>query len=1154
MDDDQGQNTDLLDAPDLNEAGPSIGDRASDIGHGLKSSAQSAKDVIGSAKGGAGDGIGSALKNGLGSAGGAGSSTSNPLSGLASAGKSMDGMKGAGGNTPNMFKGLENNSNPAGKNDTSGDKENPSASDFSKKANKKSGTELAGQAVNDAVQTGKEVKHAAAAIGSLGADALDDAELAKDVAKAAAHPIKTAKRYGRVAIYLMGFFFIQFIMIMAIVGALFFGIYKVYLASMEVAQNPLRLATELRVNTEMASWLIDAVGSLAYERDLEKQHQSGIAVAANRPPNTPEISTNPETEKMFEAWGQADLATRFFDDYHARFEQIEGTSGSSVNDWELVVNNNNFGPISSTRSQAFIGIFAEETTHWNDIYTREALQGVAETEFSTPSFVLELPDSERDLSKSRQNTTTQLIDSTAQPVAERSGDYYDCLIQGESFCDSLGLGSTGSSDNNPTAESRGWIASIIDGVLGFREEAKAKALASKVGQDNLGEYALSASDQITPETSTYSTKNALSANIRTGSSDTVLSSISRDPDNPEAPDTDVLLDLYDRFQTATENGNYARVNYDRESHQSVALSENYFIAGGQLLNNEMGLLDSWSLSENLSILEESSIFRAAVIGNPIGLFAQSESEDRGIRGCQRIFNDLNPVGEVSENIDREVLDNSCFRRSLIPNGAEFQEDKSINRIYSILEGRNREVDQSSGQYAKLVGDAFPKLQQYANDEIRTSPVATESISISTDLSPEFDGYTNQVYGMSKVGAEIDGEAIDSMYTAAEALWSKVNIDDRYGMGGQYLTDDEFAEIQRYSQKMEREKMSFKPLGERLFAIKDPGSLAGKLAMLTPTNKEGGIKRTLALLSPSNLSSAVASRMISPTLAQSTVPVNPLHAVRTGIPLSHPSNRMGGEQLWEEFNCDAGGPTQESAQPEGVPFTLPVTSNPCQRESVISRITTCYFDADDSCSFDDASTGLPGAISDDSSSTPCYPGSDDLGVRDDAYTEGRQIRIRLCAVNGMTSSSEESQAGGVPNANGRALTSSISSEAWVKLVALAQQQGVPLNASSTFRTMEHQIRLCQGNSQCSSGYNPSTNTCSQGSNTAVACPGRSNHQSGTAMDIAEAGAGNGASSGRTCDNPQTVGTATYAFLAANARTFGIKNYANESWHWGTNESC
>ncbi len=185
----------------------------------------------------------------------------------------------------------------------------------------------------------------------------------------------------------------------------------------------------------------------------------------------------------------------------------------------------------------------------------------------------------------------------------------------------------------------------------------------------------------------------------------------------------------------------------------------------------------------------------------------------------------------------------------------------------------------------------------------------------------------------------------------------------------------------------------------------------------------------------------------------------------------------------------------------------------------------------------------GEITDDSTETPCAEGTEDLGERDDAYNDGKRIKIRLCAINSIPGGSEESN-GGVPNANGRALVSSIASEAWQKLGEAAKAAGIPLSAGSSWRTMAHQEQLCRDDDKCPGGnYND------------VAKPGTSNHQAGTAIDISQIYQSvNGPSSGRSCTNPQTADNATYKWVAANARSFGIKNYANEAWHWGTSEAC
>ncbi|MCB9822849.1 D-alanyl-D-alanine carboxypeptidase family protein [Candidatus Nomurabacteria bacterium] len=1134
MDDDKGSSTDLLERPDSDDAGPSLGDRASGIGDGVRSAADSAKKVIGKASGGSGDGLGSSLAGGLSS-----------LAGHGSAGNSIDGIKPklpgvAGGDgadkTPGMFKGLEGGANPANKNDTSGDSENPSAKDFARKAGKNASQKVE-QAAKDIAQTAKEVKHAATAVATLGANALDDAELAKDLAQAALHPIQTAKRYGRVALYLIGFFFIQTFIVFAAIGVIFFGIYKVYLMTMDIVNiNPTDVVTELRVENEMASWLISSVGDLAYQRDIAAQRQPGVAVAQNRP-NLPEPQSSPETSKMFQTWDNAGLAAKFMDEYHARFEPSNGSAaGDSTNpgNWDLIVGNKNFGNVNGTKARAFISIFADHTTHWRDIYTREALQGVATNSFDTQSFKLNLPDPEYNIGNSRVNTTKQLVSSTAKPITSKSITYYNCLIAGGDSCNSLGLGSTGSPTNVSTDASGGIVSTIISNL---RNDIRTRVLQNTVGVEQIGQYASSTAEQVTPETSTYDTKRILSANIRTGSSDTILSNLPKDANG--APKNSALLDLYDRYRESVNNDNFSRVNYDRESRQSVALAENYFVAGGQLVNNEMGLLDSWALTENLSIVTQSPLFRRAVIGNPIGVFAEDEADD-GVRSCQKIYNDLSPVGDISDNLDRDTTNNSCFRLALVPDKATVLSDRSANRIYNILEEKNEEVNKSNGVFS--VGDALnAALQRYNNREIRSSPLATESIKVAQDLSPDFDGYTNNVYGVSKTGAEINGDAYDSMRLAAEALWTKALIDDQVGIGASYQTDEQTAEVMRYAQKIDREKMAFKPLGERLFSLKDSKSLTAKLAMMTPTNKKDGLKSTLALLKPSNLTSAVASRMVPSTFAQDTAPVNPLNAIRTGYALDDPSNRMSGDQIWQQYSCDSGGPTQSESQPNGVPFNIATNTNPCKREAVLSRITTCYFDTEDSCSMVGSgstptpaatTSGTVGDIGESSDSVPCAEGSNDIGNVESRYAGSLRkdipLIIKLCQVPDIGGRGNDTSGN---NIEGGIVVNSRVSGAWVALGRAAKSASPAINLTgSSFRLAD----------SCGGG----------GDGSLCARPGTSMHQLGIAVDFSDMGSSGGSTS--SCSGRKGArGDPRWDWLFSNAQNYGIKQYSYEPWHWDTN---
>ncbi|GAA1395159.1 peptidoglycan-binding protein [Luteococcus peritonei] len=179
-------------------------------------------------------------------------------------------------------------------------------------------------------------------------------------------------------------------------------------------------------------------------------------------------------------------------------------------------------------------------------------------------------------------------------------------------------------------------------------------------------------------------------------------------------------------------------------------------------------------------------------------------------------------------------------------------------------------------------------------------------------------------------------------------------------------------------------------------------------------------------------------------------------------------------------------------------------------------------------------GVVGNIRAASDRVACAPGTRNLGVHT-GYAAGRPVRIRLCAIPGLRSSSSESVPGSryyVRGANGDAIVNSRASSAYLGLVRVAGNSGRTLRANSSFRTMAHQRDLCRGNAACR-----------RGTYTWVMRPGWSNHQLGAAVDFA------GTHTKGSCSRPaRQPSSATWGFLQRNAGRFGIRQYQPESWHW------
>lgn len=171
---------------------------------------------------------------------------------------------------------------------------------------------------------------------------------------------------------------------------------------------------------------------------------------------------------------------------------------------------------------------------------------------------------------------------------------------------------------------------------------------------------------------------------------------------------------------------------------------------------------------------------------------------------------------------------------------------------------------------------------------------------------------------------------------------------------------------------------------------------------------------------------------------------------------------------------------------------------------------------------------------------CASGTTSLGTGQQVYRSGSPKKIRLCAIPGFRSYGDESRPGStyyVAGANGNVIVAADVSGKVLAMFKKAKSQGVLMAANSTFRSMRHQQALCQGNSLCRGG-----------NYSYVARPGYSNHQGGTAIDFAVTGP---TKSSASCSKRATSwNSETWRWLYRNARSYGYRQYAAESWHWDT----
>ena len=213
-----------------------------------------------------------------------------------------------------------------------------------------------------------------------------------------------------------------------------------------------------------------------------------------------------------------------------------------------------------------------------------------------------------------------------------------------------------------------------------------------------------------------------------------------------------------------------------------------------------------------------------------------------------------------------------------------------------------------------------------------------------------------------------------------------------------------------------------------------------------------------------------------------------------------------------------------------------------KDTVTLKGGSCYEGEDEeACSelgFDNGSSsnsdGSGGAdiIGDPFSSSvdvDCAEGTEDLGIFD-GYVDGERVEHRLCAIPNLPGDEDA-----VPGANGKAVVNSRVSGA---VYAMAED-GPNLSIVSSFRTMEKQQQLWDA--AVARGDCP-------GIDCAVAEPGQSNHQNGTALDF-NIGTTDAVDNTRTCeDRMRWDESPMWLWLFENAENYGYTQLSYEAWHW------
>ncbi len=374
-----------------------------------------------------------------------------------------------------------------------------------------------------------------------------------------------------------------------------------------------------------------------------------------------------------------------------------------------------------------------------------------------------------------------------------------------------------------------------------------------------------------------------------------------------------------------------------------------------------------------------------------------------------------------------------------------------------------------------------------------------------------------------------------------------------GMGGRALSDAETMAIREDQAGLQESDFSNKSLFARMFSTDSPRSFVSQVAVATPHNfTQFSSSVTSALSNPLRTISNSFAALIPNKSASADFIQNPFGITQYGWTDKDIDAVGFADEYWNTnckditaFNKAWGEKAVENTESGMFDNS---TTNPClmlqagvgmaggrYNEKLIATSATA------APTTTGTSTSTVGPLDQstlfkDSSNVQCAAGTKDLGVHD-GYSKGVKVPIRICAITGFKSWGSESHDGyGVTGAGGDLVVNSRVSANLLALFQAAAKDGVKMDAASGFRSMAHQLALCNANTACQNGDNRK-----------VARPGYSNHQMGVAVDFAEPDNLN--VSAQSCTTRvRDTSSAQWKWLNNNAARFGFRQYTAESWHW------
>lgn len=208
---------------------------------------------------------------------------------------------------------------------------------------------------------------------------------------------------------------------------------------------------------------------------------------------------------------------------------------------------------------------------------------------------------------------------------------------------------------------------------------------------------------------------------------------------------------------------------------------------------------------------------------------------------------------------------------------------------------------------------------------------------------------NYIIGFAITGEEEGQDAYDAVYAGKSVQQSTVgstlDVSAREDTtAGQYLTNEQVQAIRKQQFSDKQFALSRQPFFKRYFSPDNPDSITTYAIMHTPTSVASFANSIVN--APTTMLRNFSTVMLGKTSAAgfNTNADNPFAVLRFGYPNDHEALTMNEQDLRQKYRCDLEPKDrpqnqdnpQNMGRPDGVPFNIPTSVDPCSLEKVVEK--------------------------------------------------------------------------------------------------------------------------------------------------------------------------------------------------------------------------